>query len=130
MKTISEVHQAGGKITSFLSYCGGLPAPEASDNPLGTLSLIALGKLLAKPHRQAISSPGPAAASSSPSATPPNTIKTAESLTSLALSSWARPSTMILHTPDLHLLHTPTETLRLTESAIPSLRHQLSLEAR
>ena len=25
----------GGKILSFVSYCGGLPAPEASDNPLG-----------------------------------------------------------------------------------------------
>ena len=35
VKTINEVHKAGGKITSFLSYCGGLPAPEASDNPLG-----------------------------------------------------------------------------------------------
>ena len=34
VKTITEVHKAGGKITSFLSYCGGLPAPEASDNPL------------------------------------------------------------------------------------------------
>ncbi|QIW98662.1 hypothetical protein AMS68_004180 [Peltaster fructicola] len=35
VKTISEVHQAGGKILGFLSYCGGLPAPEDSDNPLG-----------------------------------------------------------------------------------------------
>jgi len=35
IKTIEEVHKAGGKITSFLSYCGELPAPEASDNPLG-----------------------------------------------------------------------------------------------
>ncbi|KAK7739099.1 saccharopine dehydrogenase (NADP+, L-glutamate-forming) [Diatrype stigma] len=35
VKTIEEVHQAGGKITSFLSYCGGLPAPENSGNPLG-----------------------------------------------------------------------------------------------
>lgn len=35
VKTITEVHKAGGKITGFLSYCGGLPAPEASDNPLG-----------------------------------------------------------------------------------------------
>ena len=35
LKTINEVHDAGGKILSFLSYCGGLPAPEASDNPLG-----------------------------------------------------------------------------------------------
>ena len=25
----------GGKVESFISYCGGLPAPEASDNPLG-----------------------------------------------------------------------------------------------
>lgn len=35
VKTIDEVHKAGGKINAFLSYCGGLPAPEASDNPLG-----------------------------------------------------------------------------------------------
>ena len=35
VKTISEVHKEGGKITGFLSYCGGLPAPESSDNPLG-----------------------------------------------------------------------------------------------
>jgi len=27
IKAISEVHEAGGKILSFLSYCGGLPAP-------------------------------------------------------------------------------------------------------
>merc|ERR1719513_423224 len=25
----------GGKIESFVSFCGGLPAPECSDNPLG-----------------------------------------------------------------------------------------------
>ncbi|KAK0703433.1 saccharopine dehydrogenase [Lasiosphaeria miniovina] len=35
VKTIEEVHMEGGKITSFLSYCGGLPAPENSGNPLG-----------------------------------------------------------------------------------------------
>ncbi|KAI1260079.1 Apo Saccharopine reductase [Xylariaceae sp. FL1019] len=35
VKTIEDVHRAGGKITSFLSYCGGLPAPECSGNPLG-----------------------------------------------------------------------------------------------
>ncbi|CAI7619236.1 saccharopine dehydrogenase [Penicillium manginii] len=35
VKTIEEVHQEGGKIISFLSYCGGLPAPESSGNPLG-----------------------------------------------------------------------------------------------
>lgn len=48
MKTINEVHEAGGKIKSFLSYCGGLPAPEASNNPLGyKLSWSARGVLLA-----------------------------------------------------------------------------------
>ena len=35
VKTIEEVHKEGGKILSFLSYCGGLPAPENSNNPLG-----------------------------------------------------------------------------------------------
>lgn len=48
VKTIQEVHQAGGKIKSFLSYCGGLPAPEASDNPLGyKFSWSSRGVLLA-----------------------------------------------------------------------------------
>lgn len=42
------MHQAGGKILSFLSYCGGLPAPEASDNPLGyKFSWSSRGVLLA-----------------------------------------------------------------------------------
>ena len=35
MKVIHRVQREGGKITSFMSYCGGLPAPEASDNPFG-----------------------------------------------------------------------------------------------
>ncbi|KAJ9652584.1 saccharopine dehydrogenase (NADP+, L-glutamate-forming) [Neophaeococcomyces mojaviensis] len=48
VKTIEEVHKAGGKITSFKSYCGGLPAPEASDNPLGyKFSWSSRGVLLA-----------------------------------------------------------------------------------
>ena len=48
IKTIDEVHKSGGKIKSFLSYCGGLPAPEASDNPLGyKFSWSARGMLLA-----------------------------------------------------------------------------------
>ena len=48
VKAIEDVHQAGGKITSFLSYCGGLPAPEASDNPLGyKFSWSSRGVLLA-----------------------------------------------------------------------------------
>ncbi|KAK5115915.1 Saccharopine dehydrogenase [NADP(+), L-glutamate-forming] [Meristemomyces frigidus] len=35
VKTIQEVHEKGGRILGFWSYCGGLPAPENSDNPLG-----------------------------------------------------------------------------------------------
>ncbi|KAH6971547.1 saccharopine dehydrogenase [Ilyonectria sp. MPI-CAGE-AT-0026] len=34
VKTIGEVHEKGGKVKEFYSYCGGLCAPEASDNPL------------------------------------------------------------------------------------------------
>ena len=46
--TIDEVHKAGGKILSFKSYCGGLPAPENSDNPLGyKFSWSSRGVLLA-----------------------------------------------------------------------------------
>lgn len=48
IKTIEEVHKDGGKILEFLSYCGGLPAPEASDNPLGyKFSWSSRGVLLA-----------------------------------------------------------------------------------
>ncbi|KAK4250248.1 Saccharopine dehydrogenase [Corynascus similis CBS 632.67] len=48
IKTIDEVHREGGKILSFLSYCGGLPAPEDSDNPLGyKFSWSSRGVLLA-----------------------------------------------------------------------------------
>jgi saccharopine dehydrogenase-like NADP-dependent oxidoreductase len=35
MKVIHAVQAAGGEITTFQSYCGGLPAPEANDNPFG-----------------------------------------------------------------------------------------------
>jgi len=35
MRIIHRVHDAGGEIKSFRSYCGGLPAPDANDNPLG-----------------------------------------------------------------------------------------------
>ncbi|XP_050499676.1 alpha-aminoadipic semialdehyde synthase, mitochondrial [Diabrotica virgifera virgifera] len=34
LECIQEVKNNGGRITSFESYCGGLPAPEFSDNPL------------------------------------------------------------------------------------------------
>ncbi|MEW6070855.1 MAG: saccharopine dehydrogenase C-terminal domain-containing protein, partial [Candidatus Thermoplasmatota archaeon] len=35
MKIIDKVHKNSGKVISFKSYCGGLPAPEANTNPLG-----------------------------------------------------------------------------------------------
>lgn len=35
IKKIDEVHAKGGKIREFYSYCGGLPAPDCADNPLG-----------------------------------------------------------------------------------------------
>ncbi|MCK4715719.1 MAG: saccharopine dehydrogenase NADP-binding domain-containing protein [Candidatus Marinimicrobia bacterium] len=35
MRIIHAVENSGGKVISFRSYCGGLPAPEANDNPYG-----------------------------------------------------------------------------------------------
>ncbi len=35
MKIFHKVEEEGGKIVSFMSYCGGLPAQEANTNPLG-----------------------------------------------------------------------------------------------
>jgi saccharopine dehydrogenase (NADP+, L-glutamate forming) len=35
MKVIHEIHEKGGKIISFKSFCGGLVAPESNDNPWG-----------------------------------------------------------------------------------------------
>ncbi len=35
MQVINRVQADGGRITTFQSYCGGLPAPEANDNPFG-----------------------------------------------------------------------------------------------
>ena len=35
MKVIHDVERRGGRIVSFMSYCGGLPAPEANTNPMG-----------------------------------------------------------------------------------------------
>lgn len=34
MECFDDVHLNGGKVMSFVSYCGGLPAPEWSNNPL------------------------------------------------------------------------------------------------
>ena len=33
VKIINEIHAKGGKVKSFRSVCGGLPAPEFADNP-------------------------------------------------------------------------------------------------
>jgi len=35
MRIIHDVQNNGGSVTSFYSYCGGLPAPEANTNPFG-----------------------------------------------------------------------------------------------
>jgi saccharopine dehydrogenase (NADP+, L-glutamate forming) len=35
MEIIHGVEEKGGRIVSFSSYCGGLPAPEANTNPFG-----------------------------------------------------------------------------------------------
>jgi saccharopine dehydrogenase (NADP+, L-glutamate forming)/spermidine synthase len=34
-RVIDNVHDRGGKVLDFISYCGGLPAPEANTNPWG-----------------------------------------------------------------------------------------------
>jgi saccharopine dehydrogenase-like NADP-dependent oxidoreductase len=34
MRLIDDIHFRGGRVTAFSSVCGGLPAPEAADNPL------------------------------------------------------------------------------------------------
>jgi saccharopine dehydrogenase-like NADP-dependent oxidoreductase len=35
MKIIHGVQKGGGKVVAFRSYCGGIPAPAANDNPWG-----------------------------------------------------------------------------------------------
>src|SRR6218665_268322 len=34
MECFDQIKSNGGRVTSFKSYCGGLPAPESADNPL------------------------------------------------------------------------------------------------
>ncbi|KAJ4950699.1 hypothetical protein NE237_027531 [Protea cynaroides] len=34
MKMINHAHERNGRVKSFVSYCGGLPSPEAANNPL------------------------------------------------------------------------------------------------
>eukprot|EP01117_Protostelium_nocturnum_P007534 TRINITY_DN269_c1_g1_i1.p1 TRINITY_DN269_c1_g1~~TRINITY_DN269_c1_g1_i1.p1 ORF type:complete len:454 (-),score=179.61 TRINITY_DN269_c1_g1_i1:65-1426(-) len=48
MKLIHRVEKEGGKVTSFTSYCGGLPAPKDNNNPFGyKVSWAPRGVLLA-----------------------------------------------------------------------------------
>jgi saccharopine dehydrogenase (NADP+, L-glutamate forming) len=48
MRVIHEIHGQGGKLLSFVSFCGGLPAPEANTNPFGyKFSWSPVGVLLA-----------------------------------------------------------------------------------
>jgi saccharopine dehydrogenase (NADP+, L-glutamate forming) len=48
MRVIHEIHGKGGKLLSFISFCGGLPAPEANTNPFGyKFSWSPVGVLLA-----------------------------------------------------------------------------------
>jgi len=35
MRVIHGIKTGGGRVVSFISYCGGLPAPEANTNPFG-----------------------------------------------------------------------------------------------
>jgi saccharopine dehydrogenase-like NADP-dependent oxidoreductase len=35
MRIIHAVHDAGGRVLAFTSWCGGLPAPESNTNPFG-----------------------------------------------------------------------------------------------
>jgi len=54
MRIIDAVRLRGGRIVSFRSYCGGLPAPDANDNPFGyKFSWAPRGVLLAGRNRAA-----------------------------------------------------------------------------
>jgi len=35
MRIIDQVHGEGGRVLGFISYCGGLPAPDSNTNPFG-----------------------------------------------------------------------------------------------
>jgi saccharopine dehydrogenase-like NADP-dependent oxidoreductase len=48
MRVIHEIREKGGELLSFISFCGGLPAPEANTNPFGyKFSWSPIGVLLA-----------------------------------------------------------------------------------
>ena len=54
MQVIDQIKTSGGRLISFSSYCGGLPAPDANNNPFGykfswsPLGVILAGKNLAQ----------------------------------------------------------------------------------
>jgi alpha-aminoadipic semialdehyde synthase len=68
MRYFDEVRGAGGRVVGFESWCGGLPAPECADNPLGyKFSWAPRGVLAAACNSAAyklggrlVSTPGPA----------------------------------------------------------------------
>ena len=67
MRIIHDVERRGGQVVSFKSYCGGLPAPEANDNPGGykfswaPRGVCTAGKNAAKflEHGKIVDIPGP-----------------------------------------------------------------------
>ena len=67
MRIIHDVERRGGQVVSFKSYCGGLPAPEANDNPWGykfswaPRGVCTAGKNAAKflEHGKIVDIPGP-----------------------------------------------------------------------
>ena len=46
MECFDDVHTGGGKIESFVSYCGGLPAPEASVKDYFNMLFTAIPRFL------------------------------------------------------------------------------------
>lgn len=52
-KTINEVHKNGGKVLSFRSWCGALPAPQNNNNPIGYKLSWAPSSLIGASRREA-----------------------------------------------------------------------------
>lgn len=48
LEQIKEIQEKGGIVESLISYCGGLPAPECSNNPLRCVSFEALNYIKMK----------------------------------------------------------------------------------
>jgi saccharopine dehydrogenase-like NADP-dependent oxidoreductase len=52
-RTIRRIHRMGGKVESFWSVCGALPAPESNDNPFGYKLSWAPASLVGASKREA-----------------------------------------------------------------------------